>query len=136
MSEQGKGFTVTDRRHFTRDGEVRPDEAGSKAADRPPAAAIEPPPAPPVEPQPVRGPGADFGAFLVSLASQAALLLQPDAHGDRLGPDLEGLREFVSIFEMLRDKTQGRRTPEEDRILEGILYELRMAYLGKGAGGA
>jgi hypothetical protein len=38
---------------------------------------------------------------------------------------------------VLREKTEGRRTPDEDRILEGILYELRMAYVaGTRAGGA
>jgi hypothetical protein len=28
-------------------------------------------------------------------------------------------------------KTDGRRTPEEDQLLEGLLYELRMAYVAR-----
>ena len=32
---------------------------------------------------------------------------------------------------MLEDKTRGRRTPDEDRLLEGLLFELRMAYVQK-----
>jgi hypothetical protein len=42
---------------------------------------------------------------------------------------------MIAILEMLRDKTQGRRSSEEDEVLESILYQLRMAYLHK-AGGA
>ena len=50
---------------------------------------------------------------------------------------LEDVRGLISILEMLKDKTEGRRTPEEDRILEGILYELRLGYLARaGVGGA
>jgi hypothetical protein len=38
---------------------------------------------------------------------------------------------------MLKGKTEGRRTPQEDQILEGLLYELRMGYLARaGVGGA
>jgi hypothetical protein len=38
---------------------------------------------------------------------------------------------------MLREKTEGRRTPDEDQVLEGILYELRMGYVKKaGVSGA
>jgi len=32
---------------------------------------------------------------------------------------------------VLRDKTEGRRTEEEERILQGILYELRMAFVSR-----
>jgi hypothetical protein len=30
---------------------------------------------------------------------------------------------------MLKDKTEGRREPREEQVLEGLLYELRMAYV-------
>ena len=50
--------------------------------------------------------------------------------------DLQGAREMIAILEMLRDKTEGRRTPQEQEVLEQILYELRMAYLKMAGGGA
>ena len=37
---------------------------------------------------------------------------------------------------MLEDKTAGRRTREEDRLLEELLFELRMAYVQKRRAGA
>jgi hypothetical protein len=30
---------------------------------------------------------------------------------------------------MLKDKTEGRRTAEEEALLAGLLFELRMAYV-------
>src|SRR6185436_9217013 len=107
MGDDNKGFTVKDRRLFTPEGELRSDE--DAAQERPTAA-----------------PGAevDFASFLMSLAAQAGALLEAEgAH------ELEGARQIISILEMLGAKTEGRRTPEEDRILERLLYELRMAYV-------
>jgi hypothetical protein len=50
---------------------------------------------------------------------------------------LEDARALISILEMLKDKTEGRRTPDEDRILDGVLYELRLGYLARaGVSGA
>ena len=43
--------------------------------------------------------------------------------------DLRGARAIISMLEVLRDKTEGRRTPEEERILDSLLYELRLAYV-------
>lgn len=126
MSEQPKGFTVNDRRHFAPDGSPR--EGGAGEPVRPPAGAAEAPPGPPgpFEPEP-----ADFGGFVLSLAAQASLLMGlavEDGAAPR-EPDLDGARQIISILEMLKDKTEGRRTTEEDRLLDGILYELRMAWV-------
>jgi len=121
MGDDNKGFTVKDRRLFTPEGELRSDE--DVAQERPTAA---PEPQPQREPQPPPVPGAevDFASFLMSLAAQAGALLEAEgAH------ELEGARQIISILEMLGAKTEGRRTPEEDRILERLLYELRMAYV-------
>lgn len=67
----------------------------------------------------------DFVGFLVSLAAQASLAL----HGEK--PGLRSARSIIAMLEMLQDKTEGRRTPEESRLLDQILYELRMAYVAR-----
>lgn len=162
MSEEKKPFTVTDRRHFTREGEVRepssvataPEPVGPAPAARP---APEPPPPPRAAPEARRvvdpsharaedsyrqaaalgGPeltedegGLDFVGLLISLGTQASMMLGAARPGERPGPpDLAGARSMISLLEILRDKTDGRRTPEEDEVLEGLLYELRMQYV-------
>jgi hypothetical protein len=152
MNEEKKPFTVNDRRHFTADGlargETPAEPAGAplsvppKAAEAsqsesvaaphpeiPPASEADPVPEPQSEPMPGDAPGTDFGGFLLSLAAQASMLLSPDPQSGSEAPEPAAARHFIAIFEMLRDKTEGHRTPEEEQLLEGILYELRMAYL-------
>jgi Domain of unknown function (DUF1844) len=128
MSEEKKSFTVRDRRHFTAEGQSREDEPETSTPP-PVTAPHETPPAasPQDEPGQRTVGGADFAGFLVSLAAQASLTFASGEEGS--APDLSAARHFISIFEMLKDKTEGRRTPEEDQILQGILYELRMAFL-------
>src|SRR5262249_32949451 len=130
MSEEKKSFTVRDRRHFTAEGDSREDEPQSEK-DAPASAPAEAPA--PAEQIDEAGPGAelraDFAGFLLSLAAQASLTFAPGEAGEPL--DLAASRHFISLFEMLKDKTEGRRTPEEDRILQGILYELRVAFLSR-----
>ncbi len=42
---------------------------------------------------------------------------------------LAAARQIVGILEMLKDKTEGRRTSEEDALLSELLFQLRMAYV-------
>ena len=78
---------------------------------------------------------ADFASFLLSLAGQASALLGLDAEGEKPPVDLEGARHIISVLEMLKDKTEGRRSAEEDRLLEGLLYELRIAWVSRSRAG-
>jgi len=119
MSESRQSFTVKDRRQFTPDGDRRPDPEAT------PAASAEQEPSAQGEPGASADEPVEFAAFLVSLAAQAGALLAP-AEGQ---PELGAARQIIGILEMLKDKTQGRRTEEEDRVLESLLYQLRMAYL-------
>jgi hypothetical protein len=44
-------------------------------------------------------------------------------------PALQQARTMIAVLEMLRDKSEGRRTAEESEVLEGLLYELRMTFV-------
>jgi hypothetical protein len=126
MSDEHKGFTVKDRRMFTSEGELRADEAAEdNDAPRPPQAAPRmPSPSPEAESPRLRSDEVTLATFLMSLAAQAGALLEAGS-----AAELEGARQIVGILEMLQDKTEGRRSPDEDKILEGLLYELRLAYV-------
>ena len=72
----------------------------------------------------------DFIGLLVSLATQAGYLMSPEP-GSAASPDLAGARSIIALLEILKQKTEGRRTPDEDRVLDGLLYELRMAFVSR-----
>jgi hypothetical protein len=125
MTEETKPFTVSDRRHFTPEGSVR-DEAPPETAEKGKTS------------QPKAGsPGAademdvpvDFSSFLLSLGAQAAELLAGAGEADDRPRLLREARSIISILEMLKEKTEGRRTDEEERVVQALLYELRMSYV-------
>ena len=130
MTGEGKSFTIKDRRLFTADGELRPDDE-QESPETPAESPAETSPPPAAErPEAVRhASGAeypaevDFAGFVMSLGAQAfeALSAEP--------PVLPAVRTLVAILEMLRAKTEGRRTPEEDGVLETLLYQLRLGYV-------
>ena len=77
-------------------------------------------------------PDLTFTAFVVSLASTAAIhfgdLADPPS-GQKTAPNLDGAKQMIDILTLLEGKTKGNLTPEEQRVLEGVLYELRMRFV-------
>jgi len=54
-------------------------------------------------------------------------------------PDLQAAKMFIDQLEMIREKTRGNLTKEEEKFLTGVLSELQMAFVqvasGQGAAG-
>jgi hypothetical protein len=137
-----KPFAVNDRRHFTAEGQPRetaPEDEASEPVDKTSGGAAS---EPTVGAAPLRderaeaagpAPRADLGSFCLSLATQASVLLDGRGlpEGASAAEGLQGARSIIAILEMLHDKTEGRRTAEESEILEGVLYELRLAYVAR-----
>ncbi|HEU4875403.1 MAG TPA: DUF1844 domain-containing protein [Pyrinomonadaceae bacterium] len=154
MQEEQPTFKVTDRRLFNADGsprELTPEEEAAAAA---PAAVASPPPDPgPETPkaatEPSPSPGADdeeefseadladardptsFVSFLMSIATNAASALgmmeHPVTHQREV--DVELGKHWIDVLGMLEKKTTGNLTPQEKRMLEGLLADLRMQYV-------
>ena len=141
---------VTDRRMFTPDGRVREEYAAqedSRAADSsPPEPRIEPPIEPPVEP-PVESapaaprlelPGSPAGLG-PSFLDLVGLITEPVAFylGDEALPDgrlmenLDMARLHIDLLDVLRQRTAGNLTADEQAVLEGLLYQLRVRYVQK-----
>ncbi len=43
--------------------------------------------------------------------------------------DLELARQNIDLLELMQEKTRGNRTPEEDKLIEQLLFETRMRFL-------
>jgi len=148
------GFKVVDRRPFSVDGTPRDAAEESTKADRAPAAPSAPsargPEAAPSRVSPLQGDSLDDSVIagsdsedmmdegptgfdtLVSYLSTTAMFqfgLLPGPGGERIPADLPNARRTVDLLEVLQEKTQGNLTPGEAKMLEDVLYELRLTYV-------
>jgi len=157
MDEDQPTFKVTDRRLFNADGSPRdlpPEEKPEPqvtAAPEPTAAA-----AAAAEPARAEAPHAtdtetsaepeeefteadladardpaSFVSFIMSIASNAASALGMMAHPvtQQREVDVELGKHWIDVLGMLEKKTAGNVTPQEKRMLEGLLGDLRMQYV-------
>ena len=78
-------------------------------------------------------PEVTFSTFILSLASSALVQLGevPDPETGRMEQDLALARHNIDVLEMLRQKTERCLEEQERRLLESILYELRMKFVIK-----
>ena len=156
MQEDQPTFKVTDRRLFNADGSPRdlpPEEKPEPkvAVTEEAAAATAAAPAQERTPEPefsasapeaeeeefseedmaaARDP-ASFVSFVMSIASNAASALgmmeHPVTHLREV--DVELGKHWIDILGMLQKKTAGNLTSQEQRMLEGLLADLRMQYV-------
>ena len=112
--KQERGFTVIDRRGSA--GEAEDTPAGTDAAASPEAL-------PPV----------DFSTFALSLATSALYHLgvmgDPEQGETAPEPNLPLARQTIDSLDMLQQKTRGNLDDEEARLLDSLLYELRMRFV-------
>jgi len=127
--QEGKGFTVQDRRRFSETGEAREDapETPSAAANEPtekPAAAASEPAQEPL-------PEINFSTFIISLSTQALMHLGEiaDPLSGKVNRDIPVAKQMIDIIGMLKDKTKGNLNSGEEKLTEEILFDLRMKYV-------
>jgi hypothetical protein len=136
-SDSKGGFTVTDRRSFSGQDAAKVDDSTAPPThDSEGAGAPETGSAGPATDE--RGgrdastlPAVDFHTFVLSLGSSALLHLGELEHPDG-GPadkDLPLAKHTIDILSMLEEKTKGNLTSAEERLMQSLLYELRLRYV-------
>jgi len=72
-----------------------------------------------------------FAAYLQMMSMQGfvALGLLADPQTKQARKDLAQARSIIDLLDMLKDKTKGNLSAEEDRLLKDMLYNLRMNYV-------
>ena len=144
---EGEGFKVVDRRKFTSTGEQRTDLSPEEAAAPPPPPLTPPPRQPepkPADKGPARKPAAqpepsgpqgeiesseEFAALIMSLANTAMVYLESRDPLAGSQQNVAAAKQMIGWLEALQRKTEGNRSADETRLLEGLLYELRMQFL-------
>jgi len=152
--EETRGFRVIDRRGSADEASESPQgQAGGAGAAAGPAPPERPPAGEaggPAQADPAGrsgGPGAaggadasgegalpaiDFPTFLVSLSTSAFYhmgLVEEPGSGEPSPKNLPMARQTIDILELLQEKTRGNLEPDEARLLESLLYELRMRFV-------
>lgn len=149
-SQEEVSFKVADKRKFNADGSVKegvtlePDKVEEKPvaekvelraekerSDGNEKNVAEMPPEDESEEIPGAEDPASFINFLSTLATNAAASLGAVPHpatGKRT-LDLETGKYWLDILGMLKEKTEGNLHPQEARLLEGLLGDLRMQYV-------
>jgi hypothetical protein len=135
-------FKVVDRRTFSEDGTVRrhPGEEETKTFEKPQPVSRQPsappravsPARPEPEPEPLLQEGDQGFETLVSFLSATAMFqlgLLPGPAGERIPMDLENAHRTIDMLEVLQNKTRGNLTHDEIRLLEDVIYELRMSFV-------
>lgn len=76
----------------------------------------------------------DFTTFVLSLSTSCMIQLGEIADPDGgTSTDLDQARQTIEILQMLDEKTEGRLTGEEDRMLSHVITDLRRLYRAKHA---
>jgi len=132
------GFKVVDRRGFNAEGSRREDSEPETRKPETSAAAEKAPRPSAVEPAVGEPSEADLGGepsgfeTLVSYLSTTTMFqlgLLPGPGGERIPPDMANAHRTIDLLEVLQEKTQGNLNASESRLLDEVLYELRMTFM-------
>lgn len=122
--EQEKSFTVRDKRFSAqkegeRDSKVKEEKKGEEfqGADSTEQEAVLP--------------EINFINFLFSISTSALIQLGEieDPTNQQAAKNLPLAKQTIDLIGMLKEKTKGNLTPEEAKLIENILFDLRMRYV-------
>ena len=137
-----KAFTVSDKRLFTKEGARRDPDTPRETP------AASPPPPPPrheapratepqrQRPEPGAGPqrdlpAADFTMLVNMLVTNAMVFLgqMPAPGSQQYMRNLPQAQHMIDLLMVLREKTRGNLTPDEEQMMQDLLPQLQMAYV-------
>jgi hypothetical protein len=127
------GFKVVDRRPFSADGsrkeEIPAEEKKAEAVpERDQGTPSEPQSGPRGEYED-ESPGFETLVSYLSTTAMFQLGLIPGPSGEHIPADMPNAQRTVDLLEVLQEKTKGNLTAGESRLLEDVLYELRMSFV-------
>jgi hypothetical protein len=81
-------------------------------------------------------PKIDFSTFTLSLATSALfhMGMTEGPEGSKGEANLSLARQTIDTLELLQDKTRGNLSEEEDKLLQTVLYEIRMVFVSSSEG--
>ncbi len=123
--EEKKGFTIRDRRSASQAEEKgKPEEEKGKREKKQ------------EEPGDIPLPEMDFSSFVFSLSTSALFHLGevPDPVTKKTEKNLVLAKQTIDILGMLKEKTRGNLTGDEEKLLDNFLTDLRWRYVREAKG--
>jgi hypothetical protein len=122
--EQEKGFVVKDKRFSAK----KEEEGEPKAKEEKKMEGLLEEETPEQE---IPLPEINFINFLFSLSTSALIQLGEiqDPVTQKATKNLPLAKQTIDLIIMLREKTKGNLTPDEEKLMENILYDLRIRYV-------
>ena len=122
-----KGFVIKDKRMFDDGGKVREDILKEQKEKK---EKVEKPKAK-EETEEYTLPEINFPSFILSLHTSAMFQFGDiaDPVSKKKERNLPAVKQTIDILDMLKKKTSGNLDDDEGKLLDGILYELRMRYV-------
>ncbi|MGI9533929.1 MAG: DUF1844 domain-containing protein [Thermodesulfobacteriota bacterium] len=73
----------------------------------------------------------DFSGFILSLNTSALIHFGeiPDPESKQRNVNLSAAKHTINILEIINDKTKGNLTDEEQKLIDDVVFNLRMKVL-------
>jgi len=128
---KGKGFVIKDKRSFDESGEARPGDLKKEDATESEESEGKSPEGEKAKAHEDYFPEVTFSSFVLSLSTTVMYHLGDfaDPSTNKVEKNLAAAKQTIDMLTMLKVKTAGNLDADEKRLLEGILYELRMRYV-------
>jgi hypothetical protein len=132
--EKEKGFAVRDKRHFaegkTEERQEKDEQKGEPKTSET-RQAEEPQKRESEGQEEVPLPEINFSNFIFSLSTSALIQLGEiqDPISKESGKNLAMAKQTIDILGLLREKTKGNLTSDEETLIQNILYDLRMRFV-------
>ena len=131
MEEKKKdsGFVVKDKRFSGESADDQSKEETKKAASEDKKESVENPQE--MQDQAYDYPPINFTNFVLSLSTSALFHFGdfPDSEGGKTQKNLPAAKQTIDILDMLNEKTKGNLNTNENNLIQGVLYELKMRYV-------
>jgi hypothetical protein len=126
--EQEKSFVIRDKRFSA----PKEEKGESQTKEEP---KVEETPEQDTSAQQGPLPEIDFTNFVLSLSTSALIQLGEiqDPFTQKSEKNLPLAKQTIDLIGMLKEKTKGNLSPEEEKVIEYVLYDLKMRYV-KAAG--
>jgi len=131
--EDKKGFTIRDKRASTQADETGKGETpkAEAASSREGGKAEEE-----KRERTPELPEIDFSSFILSLSTSVLVHLGevPDPMTQKPDRHLPLAKQTIDLLGMLKEKTQGNLTPDEEKLIDHLLADLRWRYIREAKG--